>query len=105
MTMIDQPQFNPPATESVATCVARARLDVAGERFVSQSSCVDALLDCLNAAVRPTVEVFIIEALQAVAHLRLVKVAEFVAALDEIQMALQVDAAFDHLELPLADAS
>ncbi len=94
--------FNPPISPTVATCVAQARTEVAEERFVAQAECVDVLLDCLNAAVRPVVRDFITEALSAIASVRLVRAEEFVASLDQIQMALQVDAAFDHLELPLA---
>lgn len=41
----------------------------------------------------------VLEILSDIAHVKLVKAAEFSSALDFVQMSLQVDAAFDHLEL------
>ncbi len=91
--------FTPPSAPTVARCIADARALVEGEQFVAQARCVDALLDCLNAAVRVSVVDTVLEILSDIAHVKLVKAAEFSSALDFVQMSLQVDAAFDHLEL------
>lgn len=91
--------FTPPQTNSVATWVSAARIATDGQQLVAQVDCVDWLLDCLNACVRPSVGAIIEQHLTAIAHITVVRAADFVRALDEIQLALQVDAAFDHLEL------
>ncbi|MDH3681448.1 MAG: hypothetical protein OEV40_16035 [Acidimicrobiia bacterium] len=84
---------------AVSAWVASARADVANEQVLDQSRCVDWLLDCLNAARRPTVRAIICEALAGLSQARTVAGAEFRLALDHVDLALQVDAAFDHLDL------
>ncbi len=91
--------FTPPATSTVAGCVADARSSSAGDAYLSQTHCVDWLLDCYNAAVRPSVRAVLLEKLSEFSHVNLLTAADFFGALDQVQLALQVDAAFDHLEV------
>jgi hypothetical protein len=88
-----------PTSTNVTEQVAEARSAVAEHQYLDQSRCVDLLLDCLNAAIRPTVRSIIEGSLSGMAHVRLVAGDEFRASLDEIQLAAQVDAIFDDLEL------
>ncbi len=91
--------FTPPATSAVAGCLADARSSAASDAYISQAHCIDWLLDCYNAAVRRPVRAVLVEKLQEFGHVNLVTAAEFFCALDLVQLALQVDAAFDHLEI------
>ena len=93
--------FTPPTIPTVAACVADARSSLPVEGYVSQKHCVDWLLDCYNAAVRPSVRAIVAEKLAEISHVRLVAAEAFAQALDHVQLALQVDAAFDHLEVGL----
>lgn len=97
--------FEAPQIPTVASCVAEARARIerghAGEAHLSQGPCVDWLLDCLNASVRTSVRAVIAERLSEIAHVNLVTRHWFVETLDHIQLGLQVDAAFDHLEVRL----
>ncbi len=89
-----------PLTETTLTsCVSEAREGTGNETFLSQSRCVDALLDCLNATVRPSVRDVAAEALASISLLRLVKAEDFRRALDQIEMALAVDSIFDRFDL------
>ena len=94
-----QEVFTPPSAPTVARCVVDARSSIPSGQFLSQTHCVDWLLDCYNAAVRPSVRAVITEKLAEISHVGLVAVAAFTQMLDHIQLALQVDAAFDHLEI------
>lgn len=76
-----------------------ARSAIAGEQILGQARCVDWLLDCLNAARRPGVRSAICEAIESIAHARALTASDFRLALDGIQLALEVDTAFDHLDL------
>ena len=87
---------------TVAGHVADARAKLSNDAYVAQSDCVDWLLDCLNVAVRSAVRAVIVERLNDIRHLNIVAGTDMASALDHIQMALQVDAAFDHLELGAA---
>lgn len=89
----------PVPVAAVTAWVASARADVADEPILDRDRCVDWLLDCLNAARRPTVRAIICNMLAAVAGANTVTGADFQLALDEVDLALQVDAAFDHLDL------
>jgi hypothetical protein len=91
--------FTPPATSTVAGCVADARSSAGDDAYLSQTHCVDWLLDCYNAAVRPSVRAVLVEKLTEFSHVNLLTATEFTGALDHVQLALQVDAAFDHLEI------
>lgn len=91
--------FTPPAISTVASCLADARSSTAADAYLSQTHCVDWLLDCYNAAVRPTVRAVLVEKLSEFSHVNLLTASAFLEALDHVQLALQVDAAFDHLEV------
>lgn len=95
--------FATPQVPTVASCVAeaRARIEIGdpGETHLSQGPCVDWLLDCLNASVRTSVRAVISERLSEIAHVNLVTRRWFLETLDHIQLGLQVDAAFDHLDV------
>lgn len=84
---------------SIVGAVALARSSAGNDQYLTQSRCVDWLLDCLNAAVRPAVRRLIMQQLSAMLHLNLVLGSEFQACLDQILLAAQVDAAYDQLEL------
>ncbi len=99
MTALDQTAFTPPVIETVASHLAAGRSKAATETNLSQAHCVDVLLDCMNAAVRVTVKEVVADVLTRIAHVNLVTAEEFRDMLDLVQMALAVDAAFDHLDL------
>lgn len=84
---------------TVAGCVAEARTKTGSGAYLAQVDCIDWLLDCWNAAVRPAVRAVVEELLSEFRHVNLVTADDFARALDHVQLALQVDAAFDHLEL------
>ena len=63
---------------------------------------MDWLLDCFNASVRPSVRGVVGEMLTRIAFVNLVTARDFAEMLDHVQLALQVDAAFDHLEIGAA---
>lgn len=93
---------NPRPTSSqttVASTIATARNRINGEDFVAVADCVDTLLDCFNAAVRPDVKDVVQNLLPEFTTGNVRKAADFKAALDEIQLALQVDAAFDEVDV------
>lgn len=94
--------FTPPAAPTVASCVADARAASAGSTHLSQARCVDWLLDCFNASVRASVRGVVGEMLTRIAFVNLVTARDFAEMLDHVQLALQVDAAFDHLEIGAA---
>ena len=94
--------FTPPDAPTVAGCVTEARNESAGSEYLSQARCVDWLLDCFNAAVRPSVRHVVAEMLGDITGVTLVPGRVFSDMLDHVQLALQVDAAFDHLELGAA---
>lgn len=91
--------FTPPSAPTVAACVADARSTTPTEGYLSQKHCVDWLLDCYNAAVRPSVRAIVTEKLAEISHVGLVAADAFAQMLDHVQLALQVDAVFDHLEI------
>jgi hypothetical protein len=94
MSTTDQPTPAP-----VTRYVAKARAATAGDQILGQSRCVDWLLDCLNAARRPGVRAVICEAIASISQARALTANDFRKALDDIQLAVQVDTAFDHLDL------
>ena len=91
--------FVAPQIETVTDCLRRGRKQAGSSQTMSQPMCVDVLLDCRNAAVRPTVRQIAAEALAEIAHVNLVRTSRFLELLDVIHLALAVDAAFDHLDL------
>lgn len=91
-----------PIPAGISAQVAEARTAIGGAKYLAQSRCIDWLLDCLNAAVRPTVRSIIEDSLTDMVHVNLVKSDDFRASLDEIQLASQVDAIFDRFQLKSA---
>lgn len=79
----------------IATTIASARAEIDGEAYVPVSDCVDWLLDCLNVAERPDVKNVIVKILPEFTNGSLRTTESFMRALDDVEMALQVDAVFD----------
>lgn len=87
---------------TVAGLLARARLELADEQYIARGVATDWLLDLLNAALRPPVRRVVLSALADFSHRNMAPAPEFFGALDRIQIALQVDAAYDEVELEVA---
>lgn len=98
-TLNNTPEFVPPVIETVTDCLQRGRERARSSKTMSQTECVDLLLDCRNAAVRSTVREVTTDALVEIAHVSLVRSSDFTELLDLVHLALAVDAAFDHLDL------
>lgn len=95
--MTEHPSMQDPTT--VAGHLAKARRRFAESEYIEKTLCTDVLLDCLNVAVRPPVRAVILEGLPQFSHGNLATLVDFTEVLDEIQLALQIDAAFDEFEL------
>lgn len=83
----------------VSDYLDKARLAAEGHQILGQARCIDWLLDCLNAARRPGVRTAICEAIASICEVRALTAVDFRRSLDNIQLALEVDTAFDHLDL------
>ncbi len=95
-TASPNPSPNPATpTTTVAGTIAAARNQIAGTQYIAVADCVDYLLDCRNAAVRPDVKGVITNLLPDFINGNLRPTQSFEEALDQIQMVLQVDAVFD----------
>lgn len=108
--MQSTPAGQDPTTVAGIVANARARFlsDQAGgatypekAEYLEKTICTDVLLDCLNVAVREPVRKAILRGLPEFSHGNLTRAADFSAVLDEIHLALQVDAAFDDYEVEL----
>ncbi len=88
-----------PTSDRIANTIASARAEINGAQYVPVSDCVDWLLDCLNVAERPDVKDVIIRILPDFSNGNIRKTRDFEQALDEVELALQVDEAFDSLDL------
>ena len=82
------------ATTIIAT-ISAARAEISGTEFVPVADCVDWLLDCHNAAERPVVKDLVTTLLPRFSNGNLRTTDEFAQALDQIELALAVDSAFD----------
>ncbi len=82
---------------TLASLIADARSYAAGEEYVPVVYCTDVLLDCWNAADRPSVQGVIGSLLPDFTNGNIRKRVDFVDALDQIEMALDTDAAFDEV--------
>jgi len=82
------------ATKITATLTA-ARAEINGNQFVPVADCVDWLLDCHNAAERPVVRDLVVTLLPKFSNGNLRTTNEFSEALDQIELALAVDSAFE----------
>lgn len=82
------------ATNIIATLTA-ARAEINGNEYVPVADCVDWLLDCHNAAERPVVRDVVVTLIPQFSNGNLRTADEFSDALDQIELALAVDGAFD----------
>ncbi len=82
------------ATKITATLTA-ARAEINGNAYVPVADCVDWLLDCHNAAERPVVRDLVVTLLPKFSNGNLRTTDEFSEALDQIELALAVDGAFE----------
>ena len=82
--------------------ITAARDGAGDEAYLSQTRCVDWLLDCRAVVDRPALRELIDEALVEISRVRLVTGEHFRSMLDHLELALAVDSAFDHLELKAA---
>lgn len=81
-------------TNIIAT-ISAARAEINGTEYVPVADCVDWLLDCHNAAERPVVKDVVVTLLPQFSNGNLRTTDEFAQALDQIEIALAVDGAFD----------
>ena len=95
------PAKQDPTTVAGLVASARHRLLNDDKQYLEKTVCTDVLLDCLNVAVRPPVQQVILGRLPEFSHGNLATAEDFSAVLDEIQLALQVDAAFDDYDVTL----
>ncbi len=86
------------ATKIIATLTA-ARAEINGTEYVPVADCVDWLLDCHNAAERPVVRDVVVTLLPQFSNGNLRSTDEFSEALDQIELALAVDGAFEGTSL------
>ncbi len=98
-TTTNETRFGEIELPTVAALLGAARLELAGEQYIPRGVATDWLLDLLNAAVRPSVKRVILLTLEDFCHRNMSPAAEFFEALDRVQIALQVDAAYDDFEL------
>ena len=89
----------PTSPAPVSEYLDQARLAADGHQILGQGRCIDWLLDCLNAARRPGVRTAICEAIASISSVRALTAVDFRRSLDDIQLALEVDTAFDHFDL------
>lgn len=82
------------ATTIIAT-ISAARAEINGTDYVPVADCVDWLLDCHNAAERPVVKDVVTTLLPHFSNGNLRTTDEFEQALDQIELALAVDGAFE----------
>ncbi len=80
---------------TVSDIVDEAKKSIDGNEYVSVSSCVDWLLDCHNAADRPAVKNTVRELIPQFSVGNLRTSASFREALDQIQMAVELDTALN----------
>lgn len=82
------------STKIIATITA-ARAEIHGNDYVAVASCVDWLLDCHNAAERPNVKDVVVTLLPQFSNGNLRTADDINEALDQIELALAVDQAFE----------
>lgn len=80
---------------TIFATISAARAEINGTEYVPVADCVDWLLDCHNAAERPVVRDVVITLLPQFSNGNLRTTDEFAHALDQIELALAVDGAFD----------
>lgn len=82
------------STKIIATITA-ARAEIDGNEYVPVADCVDWLLDCHNAAERPVVKDVVVTLLPQFSNGNLRTADDISEALDQIELALAVDQAFE----------
>lgn len=81
-------------TKIIATITA-ARAEINGNEYIPVADCVDWLLDCHNAAERPIVKDVVVTLLPKFSNGNLRTADDISAALDQIELSLAVDEAFE----------
>ena len=82
-------------TTKIIATIAAARAEIDGNEYVPVADCVDWLLDCHNAAERPVVKDVVITLLPRFSNGNLRTADDITEALDQIELALSVDSAFE----------
>lgn len=82
-------------TTKITATITAARAEINGSEYVPVADCVDWLLDCHNAAERPVVRDIVVTLLPKFSNGNLRSTDEFQEALDQIELALAVDSAFE----------
>lgn len=82
-------------TTKIIATIAAARAEIDGNEYVPVADCVDWLLDCHNAAERPVVKDVVITLLPKFSNGNLRTADDITEALDQIELALSVDSAFE----------
>lgn len=82
-------------TTKIIATIAAAREEINGNEYVPVASCVDWLLDCHNAAERPIVKDVVVTLLPKFSNGNLRTADDISAALDQIELSLAVDEAFE----------
>lgn len=82
-------------TTKITATITAARAEINGTEYVPVADCVDWLLDCHNAAERPVVRDVVVTLLPQFSNGNLRTTDEFSDALDQIELALAVDGAFE----------
>ena len=76
-----------PTTKAFQDSVDHAVQTSQTDDYLSQTRCVDLLLDCFNVAETPAVKAVIEDALTVLSHVKLVKSSDFQDSLAQIQLA------------------
>lgn len=92
-------QLDDPAGSGLVDCIREIHTAIEGAKYLSRAACVDWLLDLLNSAGRTSVKEMIRDQLVIFSSGNLTTAEMFVTALDLIELAVEVDSAFDPLDL------
>ena len=90
-------------TTKIIATIAAARAEINGNEYVPVSDCVDWLLDCHNAAERPIVKDVVVTLLPKFSNGNLRTADDIAGALDQIELALSVDSAFEGSTLEISE--
>ena len=90
-------------TTKIIATIAAARAEINGNEYVPVSDCVDWLLDCHNAAERPIVKDVVVTLLPKFSNGNLRTADDITGALDQIELALSVDSAFEGSTLEISE--
>ncbi len=92
------------STESmkIIATISAARAEINGNEYVPVADCVDWLLDCHNAAERPIVKNAVVTLLPQFSKGNLRTADDITRALDQIELTLAVDEAFEGSSLEIS---